>query len=67
MLMSMVALMIIQPFSSMDLELHSHGLLYQTLRSTVVNVSGYAKDFCVIEPFGGDNASVKSSRITRVD
>ena len=58
MLMSMVPLMIIQPFSSMDLKLHSHGL-YQTLRSTVLNVSGYSKDFCVMEPFGDDNASVK--------
>ncbi|KAB5561441.1 hypothetical protein DKX38_006398 [Salix brachista] len=46
------------PFSSMDLKLHSHGL-YQTLRSTVLNVSGYSKDFCVMEPFGDDNASVK--------
>ncbi|KAJ6927412.1 hypothetical protein NC651_011461 [Populus alba x Populus x berolinensis] len=42
----------------MDLKLHSHGL-YQTIRSTVVNVSGYSKDFCVMEPFEDDNASVK--------
>ncbi|KAF9684474.1 hypothetical protein SADUNF_Sadunf04G0121900 [Salix dunnii] len=58
MLMSMVPLMIIQSFSSMDLKLHSHGL-YQALRSTALNVSGYSKDFCVMEPFGDDNASVK--------
>jgi len=43
MLSLMIPLMMIKLFSLMDLKLYSHGL---TLGSIVVNVLGYAKDFC---------------------